>query len=249
MMTPGRCLKYGSLFLLILSGNSQAAEITPKEILHQADQARGNVTGISWPITLQTSGWRNNKSMEFEVHGRGFDVHAKTLKPARSKGDLLLMVKGNMWFYKPGLSKPIPISRRQKLIGDAAFGDIAATNYAEDYDVIDVESQMLEGVPCHVFQLRSANKRTTYDSIKYWVEKERLLGIKAEYMTVSGKLFKTATMQYEQQVQQEGEQRPFLSSIRIKNELIDQHITWLHFGVADIKPLADAVFNLNLLRK
>jgi len=68
-------------------------------------------------------------------------------------------------------------------------------------------------------------------------------------MTVSGKLFKTATMQYEQQVQQEGEQRPFVSSIRIQNELIDQHVTWLRFGIADIRPLDDAIFNLNLLRK
>ena len=242
-------LKYILLFLLILSVNSQAAEISHKEILHQADRGRGNVTGIIWPINLQTNGWRNNKSMDLVVHGRGFDVHGKALTPARSKGDLFLMVKGNMWFYKPGLSKPIPISRRQKLMGDAAFGDIAATNYAEDYDVVDVDSQILEGVPCHVFQLRSANKKTTYDSIKYWVEKERLLGIRAEYMTVSGKLFKTATMQYEQQVQQEGEQRPFVSSIRIQNELIDQHVTWLRFGPADIRPLADAIFNLNLLRK
>jgi len=234
-----RRLKHGLLFLLILSGNSQAAEITPKEILHQADQARGNVTGIIWPISLQTIGWRKDKTMELEVHGRGFDIHGKTLAPSRNKGSLLLMVKGNMWFYKPGLSKPIPISRRQKLMGDAAFGDIAATNYAEDYDVVDVDSQILEGVPCHVFQLRSANKKTTYDSIKYWVEKERLLG----------KLFKTATMKYEQQVQQEGEQRPFVSSIRIQNELIDQHVTWLRFGPADSTPLADAIFNLNLLRK
>jgi hypothetical protein len=243
------CLKRGSLFLLILFGNSQAAEIDPKAILHQADRARGNVTGIIWPISLQTLGWRKNKTMELEVRGRGFDIHGKTLAPARSKGNLLLMVKGNMWFYKPGLSKPVPISRRQKLMGDAAYGDIAATNYAEDYDVLNVESQMLENVPCYVFQLRSANKKTTYDSIKYWVEKERLLGIRAEYMTVSGKLFKTATMQYEQQVQQEDEQRPFLSSIRIQNELIDQHITWLRFGAAEIRPLPDAIFNLNLLRK
>jgi len=242
-------LIYALLFLLILSGNSPASELTPKEILRQADRARGNVSGIIWPISVQTIGWRNNNSMELEVRGRGFDVHGKTLTPARNKGSLLLMVKGNMWFYKPGLSKPVPISRRQKLMGDAAYGDIAATNYAEDYEVLDVESQMLENIPCYVFQLRSVNKKSTYDNIKYWVEKERFLGIRAEYLTVSGKLFKTATMQYEQQVQQEGEQRPFVSSIRIQNELIDQHVTWLRFGAADIRPLADAFFNLNLLRK
>jgi len=242
-------LAHGTLLLLMFFSNGYAAEITPREILHQADRARGNVTGITWPITLQTSGWRNNKTMELEVRGRGFDIRGTTLAPARSKGDLLLMVKGNMWFYKPGLSKPIPISRRQKLMGDAAYGDIAATNYAEDYEVIDVKSGLLESVPCYVFQLHSANKKTTYDNIRYWVEKEHLLGIKAEYMTVSGKLFKTATMQYEQQVRQEGELRPFLSLIRIQNELVDKHITWLRFGPADIKPLPDSIFNLNLLRK
>ena len=39
-----------------------------------------------------------------------------------------------IWFIKPGLRKPVSISARQRLVGDAANGDIATTNYARDYD-------------------------------------------------------------------------------------------------------------------
>ena len=231
-------------FLAVCPG-AFATELSPEEILHMADRARGNVNGISWPVSVETQGRRNDRRMLLDVRGRGFDIHAETLEPARSKGDLLLMVKGNMWFYKPGLSKPVPISRRQKLMGDAAFGDIAATNYAEDYEVVEMSSDVLDGIECFVFQLHSTNKKTTYDDIHYWVEKERMLGIRAEYMTVSGKLFKTATMAYDQVV----DDRPFLSAIRIQNELTDEQVTWIRFGQADLAPLADSLFNLNLLRR
>jgi hypothetical protein len=232
-----------TVLLLVSCPRALATDLSPEEILRMADRARGNVTGISWPVSVETQGRRSDRRMLLDVRGRGFDIHAETLEPARSKGNLLLMVKGNMWFYKPGLSKPVPISRRQKLMGDAAYGDIAATNYAEDYDVVGMSSDVLDGIECFVFELRSANKNTTYDGIHYWVEKERLLGVRAEYLTVSGKLFKTATMSYEQQV----DDRPFLSAMRIQNELTDEQVTWIRFGQADLAPLADSLFNLNLL--
>jgi Outer membrane lipoprotein-sorting protein len=242
-------LMTGMLLLVLPNLDGSASELSPTEILRIADQARGNVSGILWQVSLETTGGKKDHNMALEVRGRGFDIHAKTLSPARNKGDLLLMVKGNMWFYKPGLSKPVPISRRQKLMGDAAFGDIAATNYAEDYEVVSMEPQSLEGVPCYVFQLHSINKKTTYDNIQYWVESERLVGIRAEYMTVSGKMFKTATMEYEQSVEQQGEPRPFLSAIRIENDLMDEQLTWIRFGEADIRSMPDSLFNLNLLRE
>ena len=40
------------------------------------------------------------------------------------------------------------------------------------------------------------DKKTTYDRIKYWISKDRVVGVKAEYFTVSGKQFKSAAMAY-----------------------------------------------------
>jgi hypothetical protein len=56
---------------------------------------------------------------------------AEYLEPLRSKGSRILQVGRNMWFTKPGLRKPVAISPRQRLTGQAAIGDIAATNYTQ----------------------------------------------------------------------------------------------------------------------
>ena len=106
------------------------------------------------------------------------------------------MLDRNMWFAKPGLSKAVPISPRQKLLGGAANGDIASTNYAGDYKIVQTSEDTFNNEPCYLLDLSAVDKKATYDRIKYWISKERLVGVKAEFYTVSGKLFKTATFEY-----------------------------------------------------
>jgi hypothetical protein len=52
--------------------------------------------------------------------------------PENVKASKMLQVERNMWLSKPGL-KPVAISPRQRFTGQAAIGDVAATNYAKDY--------------------------------------------------------------------------------------------------------------------
>ena len=117
-------------FASVLLCHDLLAAGTVQDILHQADQARGNLGGVTWEAALESVEHTRVETMTFEVRARGFDILAETLAPPKSKGNKILMLLGNMWFYKPGLSKPVPISRRQRLLGNAVYGDIAATNYA-----------------------------------------------------------------------------------------------------------------------
>lgn len=159
------------------------------------------------------------------------------------------MLDSNMWFHKPGLSKPIPISLRQKLMGQASYGDVASTNYAEDYDATLLPDETVEGVDCYVFDLKARNSKTTYDRIVYWVDKERLVGVKADYYTLSGKRFKSANMQYGSTVSINGEARPFISEIAIYEELMSGDVTTLSMSKPKLAPLPDFIFNINLFMK
>ena len=85
-------------------------------------------------------------------------------------------------------------------MGDAANGDIASTNYADDYIGTLSGEEPVKGEACHVLDLKAASKNVTYDRIRYWVSKERLVGVKAEFYTLSGKLFKTAEFRYDNRV-------------------------------------------------
>ncbi|MEE4378828.1 MAG: outer membrane lipoprotein-sorting protein [Candidatus Competibacteraceae bacterium] len=221
--------------------------MTSKEVLTEADEARGNLSGVEWELHMQTDDSKGEKEMTLQVQARGFDVATTTLKPARSRGNRLLMFKDNMWFYKPGLSKPVPISKRQKLIGTASYGDVATTNYANDYVSISLGEEQVDGVPCLVYDLKATHSKATYDQIKYWVDKDRLVGIKAEYFTVSGQKFKSARMEYDNQVQRDGERKPFISRIVIQGELLKNENTVLTFSDPVLRHIPDHTFNLDLI--
>lgn len=134
-------------------------------------------------------------------------------------------------------------------MGHAAYGDIASTNYAEDYIATRLPDDSVRGEEAYVFDLRSNNDQTTYDRIKYWLSKDRLVGIKAEYYTVSGKKFKTAEMAYNNAILIDGKKRPFISEITMYDELVSNDVTRLNMTKPKLEPLPDYVFNLNLFMK
>jgi len=225
------------------------AEMSPKEILVKADEARGNVEGMEWEIEIASVEGGRLQERLYRVTARTFNSLAEVLAPANVKGEKLLMLDRNMWFAKPGLSKAVPISPRQKLLGGASNGDIASTNYAGDYKVVHTADDSFNGEPCHLFDLEAVDKKTTYDRIKYWISKERLAGVKAEFYTVSGKLFKTATFEYDHTVNVGGSPRPFISKMIITNAVIKDDVTTMRYSKVKFGRVPDSTFNLNLLVK
>ena len=149
-----------------------------------------------------------------------------------------------MWYDKPNMSKPVPISKRQKLLGQASYGDIATTNYADDYDPKSITEEILEGRNFWVYDLVAKSKGTTYDRIRYWIDKTDLTGIKAEYYTLSGKLHKTALMEYDHTIELDGRTKPFISRIIISGGLVSSEQTTLTFGSPSLENLSDRDFDL-----
>jgi len=235
--------------LKIVEALGSNTQLTREQILKIADASRGNIEGIRWTIKIVSVEKTREKMIEYIVKAKGFDVHAKAIAPPKDKGNIILMLKGNMWFYKPGLSKAVPISRRQKLLGMAAYGDIASTNYADDYVSTALDEETINGELCYVFDLKAGTKKATYDRIKYWISKKRIVGVKAEYYTVSGKLFKSARMEYQHDIDIEGLTRPFISNIEMRDELLSKDKTVFTFKEGRIQNIPDYIFNLNLLRK
>jgi outer membrane lipoprotein-sorting protein len=183
------------------------------------------------------------------VSAREFNSLAEFLSPPNVKGQKLLMLDRNMWFAKPGLSKAVPISPRQKLMGGAANGDIASTNYAGDYRIVQTSDDTVNGKLCYLFDLNAVDNRATYDRINYWISKERLVALKAEFYTVSGKMFKTATFQYKNSITIDGKPREFISEMVITSAIVKEDITTMNYARVAIKKIPDSTFNLNLLTK
>lgn len=246
LVTAGICNSHGKP---VDETGRSSDPATIREMLKKADQARGNRDGITWEVAILSSENTGRAPMVFDVRARGFDTLATAVSPPKDKGNKVLMVNGNMWFYKPGLSKPVPISTRQRLMGNASYGDIAATNYSQDYDATLLRDESIEDEACHVFDLKAKTPTATYDHIRYWISKTREVGIKAEYYTVSGKKIKSARMMYDSEIDVDGTRRPFISEIHISDAVITKETTILRFATPSLAVLPNHIFNRNLLKQ
>ncbi len=237
-----------ALLLLLWAADALAAP-DAHSILKDSDQARGGgLPGIVWEIRLQSrDGERNDEPQRILVKAVDDSSVAETQEPVRFKGSKILQVERNMWMTRPGLSKPIPISPRQRMSGQASNGDIAATNYAGDYDAQLGGTETLDGEACYVLDLTAKHKRTTYDRIRYWVSVKRMVGVKAEFYSVSGKLLKTARFEYNNTIEHDGKRIPFVSKMTIRDALVDAETT-MEFGTVKVKKIAASEFDLGQMQ-
>lgn len=240
-----------ALFLTISVG-AQAApvEFDVEALLRDADRARGgDLPGLSWTIAIDAheetdgGGRDDHQQMIAQAHGR--KTRVDFVAPARIKGQSVLMLSRNMWFIKPGLQKPVPISPRQRLLGQAANGDIASTDYAGDYSARADGEEAIDGERCIVLELTAREKNTTYDRIRYWVSTARKVGLKAEFYTVSGKHFKTATFVYGNRIEHDGRQIPMVSRMTIHDALQPANVTTMSYSDVSVRRVDAAVFQLN----
>ncbi len=222
---------------------------SPERILADADKARGNGPGLIWQINLVSVENGRKQQRSLEISSKGDNALARFIAPAKVKGQMLLMRDRNMWFIKPGLRKPVPISPRQKLIGGAANADIASTNYVKDYNIASMVEESCDNQPCYRFELKARNKKVAYDSIRYWVSKEKHLGVKAEFCTKSGKIFKSAIFAYDNEIIADNKARPFVSRMVITDAVIQNNVTTMLYSNVSVTPVAAATFNLNLIAR
>jgi len=112
-----------------------------------------------------------------------------------------------------------------------------------------VAQETLGDESCYLFDLTAANKKTTYDRIRYWISEKRLLGVKAEFFTVSGKMFKTAVFEYENRIHNGDKSQLFVSKMVITDAVMKKNITTMNYSDVKINKIPEAAFNLNLLVK
>ncbi|MFT4174352.1 MAG: outer membrane lipoprotein-sorting protein [Rhodocyclaceae bacterium] len=214
-------------------------------VLEEADHARGGtLPGLAWTITLTSHDADGStvRVMQAIVDDRAARV--EYTEPAKMRGQRIVMVGRNMWFLRPGLQRPVPLSPRQRLLGAASNGDVAATRYARDYEA-DIEGhERIDGEDCVVLNLIARERSATYDRIRYWVSEARALGVKAEFYTVSGKLFKTARFDYANRVGYEGRRFPFISRMTITDAINRDNVTVLDYSQVQVKRPDPSLFEL-----
>ncbi|HAZ11193.1 MAG: hypothetical protein A2X86_08525 [Bdellovibrionales bacterium GWA2_49_15] len=240
------------LFAGLIFSNAHAAAPAPsaEELLKSSDRGRGatvSLEGINWIADIVTKENETTNQAVYLIKCRGNDALAEVTSPPRQKGEIIIFNDRILWFYKPGLKKPVSISARQKLMGQAANGDIASTQYFRDYEGKILGEEVVDGTKTYKLELVARAKNVTYDKIRYWISKSQKLGVKAEYLTVSGDVFKSATFKYGNTIKISGTAYPFVSEMVIRDANNANNETTIHYKNPSEASHPTSIFNVNNL--
>jgi ABC-type lipoprotein release transport system permease subunit len=194
-----------------------AATPSPEELvawIRTCDKARGGYGEFTWDLRIESRDGSERSDTSYRVDVKGDKALAYTLSPPSNKGEAILINGHSMWFMKTGLRRPVSISPRQRLAGEAANGDIASAQYADNYTPVLLGEATLDGRRAHKVRLDALHKDVTYDKVIYYVDAATHLALKAEFLTPSGMPLKQAVMTYENRVSHQGE-RWIISSMVI----------------------------------
>jgi outer membrane lipoprotein-sorting protein len=131
--------------------------------------------------------------------------------PQRDSGKLMLKNGNDLWFFDPASKASVRISPQQRLLGQAANGDVMTVNLALDYQAqLAGEEEIQDGErqkrASYLLNLKAKNSEVTYHRIEYWIDRDNSRPIKAKFYSSSDRLLKTAY--YRQYKTQLGKERP-----------------------------------------
>lgn len=241
------------LLLALLSSLAHAAAPSAADLLSASDRARGAARatkGLSWTSEVTSVENGDTSNVTYEVKVLGNDALAEVKSPPRQKGELVLFNDRTLWFFKPGLKKPVNISPRQKLIGQAANGDIASTQYARDYEATGpATADIVENTKTWRLDLKAKAKNVTYDRIRYWISQDNKVAVRAEFLTLAGEKFKVAEFQYGNDIVLAGKKLPFVSEMKISDANNAQNVTTLRYKNPREEAHRAGLFNVSSLTK
>jgi len=115
--------------------------------------------------------------------------------PPRDAGKKVLLDGHSLWFFDPASNISIRISAQQRLIGQAAIGDVLTVNLAVDYTASVVGTETIKDAArtdrsCWHLDLKAANDQAVYNHVEYWVEQGSNFPVKGKFYSDSGRLLK-----------------------------------------------------------
>ncbi|MBI3154493.1 MAG: outer membrane lipoprotein-sorting protein [Burkholderiales bacterium] len=204
--------------LILAAATVALAAPDPQRILAASDDVRNPGRPFRVDVTLvEFQQGRQVASSALATYSRALDEGGqfaslvRFVAPARDAGKLMLKNGNDLWFYDPDTKASVRLSPQQRLLGQAANGDVVTVNLARDYaaeilgeeDVTDGERRTRRA---YKLELRPAIGSATYGSILLWVGVDDNWPIKGLFHADSGRLLKT--VYYRRFERHLGSQRP-----------------------------------------
>ena len=237
------CIVVFAAFAAVVSANPDA-----QAILAASDAVRNPAKPFGVVVTLieyrngkQTDGNTLAVYSKADTQGGQYRSLIRFVNPPRDANKLMLKNGNELWFFDPASQASIRISPQQRLLGQAANGDVLTVNLAKDYkaewqgeeDLVDGEKVKRRS---HKLALSATSADVTYHQIELWVDTATSRPIKARFLAESGRLLKTAY--YRKFSPQLGRERP--TEVVIIDGLDPQWVTVMRYSDFAWRDVPDA---------
>ncbi len=230
----GSVLAGGSLLMWSKSHaapNAQALLAASDAVRNPGQAFRVTVTLTEFEKGTQTDSSTLVSYSRTVDEGGQFASLIQFVQPARDAGKLMLKHGNDLWFFDPGTKASVRLSPQQRLMGQAANGDVVTVNFAKDYQAtLAAEETITDGERktrrAYKLALVAASPEATYAAIDLWIDADNQRPLKARFQAESGRLLKTAY--YRRFQSQLGAERP--TETVIIDGLNPQSVTLLRFS-------------------
>jgi len=221
---------YCAVGLALLHGHDSAlAAVDADKLVAEAEKIRSPSGSYRTKVVVTDMlAGKPSDLRTYESYANGEEAGlVKFITPASDLGKKLLIRDDNMWIYIPTSANPIRISPRQKLTGNAAYGDIASISYVRNYEARFIRKDKFNDAAAYVLDLMARpGKLVTYDKIEYWIDAQTHRPLQAHFMTKSGKILRACG--YSDYAEIQGRQRP--TKLTIVNHLDKGHQTTIAYS-------------------
>ncbi len=177
--------------------NAQAI-LAASDAIRNPDKPFGlTVTLVEYRTGKQTDSNTLNVYSKADAKGGQFRSLIRFVAPARDANKLMLKSGNDLWFFDPASKASIRLSPQQRLLGQAANGDVVTINLAKDYQAkLEGEEDIADGDHktrhCYKLALAGVAEDVTYHHIEMWIDATNNRPVKGRFYTESGQLLKTA---------------------------------------------------------
>ena len=239
-----------ALAALALTAHAQSAE----EIVAAADRIRNASQPFRSALTLTeyVSGRERAHStfilFSKEDAQRRFRNLLEYIEPTRDAGKRVLLDGKSFWFYDPASQTSVRISAQQRLVGQAAIGDVLSVNLGADYTPLLTGTETIDDASrqkrnCWHLDMKAATDTAVYSRVEFWVEQGTFRPVKGKFYSDSGRLLKI--IYYRNFVERLGAARPGEAVII---DAVDSSLaTIATFGESRFQDVPDAWFQRDFL--
>ncbi len=182
-----------ALLLAGPSAGSRAPAVDPAGMLHKADAPHDAFSeGVIRLRVVVNERGKKPLANVLQLYVEGTDRSLVVFREGKQQGRKILTLGDRVFLIVPGASRPIPVSKTQRLMGAVSFGDIARLRFADEYEAsLRPGDEPIAGshgeIPCRVLELAAKRPGSAYPTAVLWVGRDDGLARRLRLSLASGK--------------------------------------------------------------